>query len=189
MNKYPNLIKFAFLILLTLIVISCKGETNKSDKEWSKTNTEKEETYTNPFDYCKAIGTIGLPDSRYVGTKVPEMIARGLQKAFGIAPDTPLDVFGRGTYWRCMDGKVYACNVGANLPCEEKADTSRKPSDGIINFCNSNPDAEVIPAYVIGRAAVYEWRCRGTEPIIVRQTAQPNSAGYISNIWYKISPS
>ena len=75
-----------------------------------------------------------------------------------------------------MDGMVYACTVGANLPCQERADMSR-----------NHPQAEVIPAVITGRATVYEWKCANDMPEVVRQFAQPNARGFLSNIWYAIS--
>lgn len=85
-----------------------------------------------------------------------------------------------------MDGKVYACTVGANLPCLDKADLGRAPAAPIVRFCRLNPAANVIPAYVTGRATVYEWRCAQGAPAIVRQLATPDAQGYLSNIWYEI---
>ena len=145
-------------------------------------------TFTDPFAYCTALGTIDAPDSRYNGPKVPEAVARGLKKAFGAPVDAPLELFLNNTVWRCMDGMVYACTVGANLPCQERADTSRRPTQGMTDFCRNNPRAEVIPAVAAGRATVYEWRCAGSEPEVVRQFAQPDARGFLSNIWYPISP-
>ena len=145
--------------------------------------------FSDPFAYCSAVGTIDTPDSRYIGPPVPEVMAQALKKAFGASADVPLDVFITGTSWRCMGGKVYACNVGANLPCSEKADTSSTPLPGMINWCRENPNADVIPALASGRATVYEWRCTHGTPTIVRQVAQPDARGFLSHIWYTISPS
>ena len=104
------------------------------------------------------------PDPRYAGAAVPPAIAQGLRRAYDASGDAPLELFTRGTSWRCVDGKVYACNVGANLPCDEKADTSRTPSAPIAEFCRQNPGAPVVPMVVTGRATVYEWRC-GQVPV------------------------
>jgi hypothetical protein len=145
-------------------------------------------TFADPFAYCGALGTIDAPDSRYTGPQVPEVVAKGLKKAFGAPPDAPLEPFLHNTFWRCMDGQVYACTVGANLPCQERADTSHTPTAGMTNFCNDNPHAEVIPAYVTGRATVYEWKCAAGVPAIVRQMAQPDTQGFVSHIWYAITP-
>lgn len=178
----------ASFVLLLSIQISCKSEKHDKDPDVSKPGSEEGNTYKDPFAYCKAVGTIDSPDSRYTGPKTPEAIVVGLKKAFGAPEGAPLDVFERGTYWRCMDGSVYACNVGANLPCTEKADTSRVPNQGMKEWCESNRDSDFIPAFASGRATIYEWRCTGNEPTIVKEVNKPDAAGYISNIWYEISP-
>lgn len=178
----------ASFVLISFIHLSCKGEKRDDDSNVSKSGSDDETTYKDPFAYCEAVGTIDSPDSRYVGPKMPEAIVVGLKKAFGAPEGAPPDVFERGTYWRCMDGKVYACNVGANLPCTEKADTSRVPNQGMKEWCKSNPDSDFIPAYASGRSTVYEWKCAGGEPTIVKEINKPDAAGYISGIWYEISP-
>src|SRR5690349_24746869 len=98
------------------------------------------ETYTDPAAYCAVVGTIDRPDSRYTGEKVPDWLAEALKRATGAPADAPLAVFKRAA-WRCAGGGVMACSYGANIPCDEKADTRRTPSDGAVNFCRSQPGA------------------------------------------------
>jgi len=93
-----------------------------------------------------------------------------------------------GSCWRCMNGSVYGCFVGANLPCQAKADTSRTPTQEEKDFCAQNPNADVIPMVVTGRETVYEWRCTNGVPEITRQFDQPDARGFLSRIWYEISP-
>ena len=145
-------------------------------------------TYADPFAYCAAVGTIDAPDARWAGPAMPEAIARGLQQAFGAPADAPLEPFLRNSHWRCMGGKVYACNVGANIPCMEKADLSRTPSAPMAAYCKANPGASVIPAYVTGRATVYTWRCEGSTAVIERQVNQPDARGFLARFWYEIQP-
>jgi hypothetical protein len=183
-----NIVIIASFVLISFIQLSCKGEKGDDDSNVSKSGSAEETSYKDPFAYCAAVGTVDSPDSRYVGPKMPEAIATGLKKAFGAPESAPPDVFEQGTYWRCMDGKVYACNVGANLPCTEKADTSRVPNQGMKEWCESNQDSDFIPAFASGRATIYEWRCTRNEPTIVKEINKPDAAGYISNIWYEISP-
>ncbi|HWI61124.1 MAG TPA: hypothetical protein VNT75_04785, partial [Symbiobacteriaceae bacterium] len=45
-----------------------------------RTQAAADTTYTDPFAYCAAVGTIDAPDSRYIGEKVPMRIAKGLQQ-------------------------------------------------------------------------------------------------------------
>jgi len=144
-------------------------------------------TYTDPFAYCAAVGTIDAPDATYTGPQVPQPVAEGLQRALN-APDTPLGVLENGSSWRCRDGDVYACFVGANLPCEAKANTDRTPTQEEIDFCQQNPGSDFIPAVVTGRETVFEWRCRDGAPEIVKQVFQPDAQGFLSEIWYRISP-
>lgn len=163
--------------LLALLLTACAGGTRTGS------------TYSDPFDYCTAVGTIDQPDSRYTGPKIPIAIARGLQKAFGLPPSASLDPFLRSTYWRCMNGKVYACNVGANIPCLEKADLSRTPNQGMVDYCKGSPNADFIPAYITGRATVYDWSCAGGAPVVRRQVNSPDAQGFLSRFWYHIEPS
>ncbi len=178
--KPLNLLQY---VLLLLIVVSLFGCSSGPGSSASPTPV----TYTDPFAYCAAVGTIDAPDARYTGPKVPEVVAKALLKALN-TPGPPLDVLESGSYWRCVDGNVYACFVGANLPCEEKASTDRTPTQAEKDFCQQNPSSDFIPAVVTGRATVYEWRCSNGAPEIVRQVAQPDARGFFSNIWYKLSP-
>ena len=144
-------------------------------------------TFTDPFAYCAATGTIDAPDQRFVGPKVPPAIAAGLQKALGLT-GTPAPPVAENSVWRCMDGKVYACTIGANLPCTEKADTNRTPTQAMADFCQANPASDFIPAVVTGRATVYEWRCTDGKPEIVRQMTNVDAQGFQADIWYEIMP-
>lgn len=145
-------------------------------------------TYQDPFAYCTAVGTIDAPDARYAGPAMPQAVAEGLRQAMGLPETAPLQPFLRNSYWRCMGGEVYACTVGANLPCLEKADLSRTPSQGMVSYCAENPDADNIPAYVTGRATVYAWRCQEGQPAIVRQVNEPDARGFLAAYWHRISP-
>ena len=142
-----------------------------------------ETTYTGPFAYCAAVGTIDAPDARYIGAKVPIVIARGLQQATG-APSAEL--FLTNSHWRCMDGKVYACTVGANIPCMSKANTSRVPTQAMREYCRNNPGDGIIPMYVRDRASIYDWGCEGAKPVITRQLTSPDARGFLSSFWYEI---
>ena len=145
-------------------------------------------TYTDPFAYCQALGDLDQPDARYVGQPLPEAIATALRTASGAAPDAPLDMFLQNSYWRCMDGKVYGCFVGANIPCWSKANTDRTPTAEEIEFCTAQPNAEFIPAAVTGHETVYEWRCNQNTPEIVRQVLQVDARGFVTDFWYELSP-
>jgi hypothetical protein len=142
-------------------------------------------TYTDPFAYCAAVGTVESPDARYTGPEVPESLAEGLRVALN-TPDTPLEVYQRGTFWRCVDGQVYACMVGANIPCTTKADLSQEPTQPMADFCQANPGSDFIPAVVTGRATVYAWRCDGTTPVAAEQVLTVDAQGFLAEYWHAL---
>ena len=144
-------------------------------------------TFSDPFAYCQAIGTIDAPDARYTGEKVPASVAKGLQKAMGLAPDAPLDFLVRSSFWRCMNGKVYGCSVGANIPCEGKADMSKTPNQGMTDWCKQNPNDQGIPAAAAGRETVYTWKCVSGTPQVDKQVVNPDERGFIAEFWYALS--
>lgn len=145
-------------------------------------------TYHDPFAYCAAVGNVDAPDKRYTGPALPPIIVRGLQAAFGVAPTEPRTPFERGSSWRCMDGAVYACNVGANLPCDAKPDADPAPTDAMVTYCSENPDASFIPMYVVGHDTLFAWSCSGGSPRRGKQTAQLDARGYVASIWHRIEP-
>ncbi len=144
-------------------------------------------TYDDPFAYCKAVGTVDAPDERYTGEKVPPSIVTAIRDAAGISKDAPDAWVAQGTFWRCMDGQVWGCFVGANIPCTAKADTRQTPTDEMTSYCEEHPDAKTIPASVTGRATVYEWRCKGKTPEVVKQVFHADKQGFIAEFWYPLT--
>jgi hypothetical protein len=167
------------MLVILLILVSLTDRL-------SLTSAAQGTTYSDPFAYCAAVGTIDAPDARYSGPSVPDEVARGLRTATQAPPDAPLDQFRSGSFWRCMDGKVYACTVGANLPCQEQANTSQAPTAAMTNYCRTNPNGD-IPAFVTGRATIYAWSCANGVATSGRQVAQVDDRGFLANIWYAIS--
>jgi putative hemolysin/predicted secreted protein len=140
-----------------------------------------------PFAYCATVGNLDAPDARWTGPKMPDAVLNGLIKSAQLAPDIPRDMLAGASFWRCMNGKVYACTVGANLPCQEKADTNKTPSAAMNDFCKANPTADAIPAAVTGRATVYQWKCAAGKPEIVKQQFTPDARGFLAEFWYEIA--
>ena len=146
-------------------------------------------TFADPFAYCASVGTIDQPDGRYTGDKVPDAIIQGYIKAAGLTGTTePMDMFKQTTIWRCMDNKVYACNFGANLPCDSKANTDKTPTQAMADFCKANPDSQAIPMSVTGHETIYSWHCVKDTPTLLDQIDQVDAAGYLARIWYPLEP-
>lgn len=152
----------------------------------SPTATPEQSLYSDPFDYCAAVGTIDAADERYNGPAMPDSIIQGLIQQGIVSTDAPPE-FQKNAVWRCMDGQVWACHFGANLPCQEKADTSQVPTSEMEDFCKTNPTAEIVPAAVTGRATVYEWKCAAGKPEMVRQVFQVDPQGYLADFWYELA--
>jgi hypothetical protein len=130
---------------------------------------------------------VDAPDARYTGEELPDVIAEGIRAAFN-AEDVDLETFQRGTVWRCLDNKVYACNVGANIPCLAKADESREPSQPMIDYCADNVNSDFIPAVVTGRSTIFEWGCDDTTPVIIGQYTEVDSQGFLEFAWHELTP-
>ncbi len=144
-------------------------------------------SYDDPFAYCAAVKTIDAPDERYSGSTAPDSVIQALIREKVLATEASPD-FQKNLVWRCMDGKVYACHYGANLPCLEKADISKEPTSVVQEFCRTNPNVDNIPAVVTGRATVYEWKCQDGKPEVARQLFQVDSRGYLADFWYELKP-
>ncbi|MGP8232400.1 MAG: hypothetical protein ACLQL2_07005 [Methylovirgula sp.] len=85
------------------------------------------------------------------------------------------------TFYRCADGAVMLCNVGANLPCG-KANVS-KQLDGATAWCKGNPNADFIPMVATGHDTIYNWRCINGVATPGPPIANVDSRGFFSEYW------
>lgn len=145
-------------------------------------------SYTDPFAYCAAVGTLSTIDGRYAGEAVPDAVIEGYLKAANLENSSePMEQLRASTFWRCMGGSVYACNVGANLPCQSKANTDTNPTSAMNDYCASNPDSTFIPASTTGHETIYSWKCQGKTAVTDQQIDQADAEGFLTSIWYKIN--
>jgi hypothetical protein len=113
---------------------------------------------------------------------MPAMLAPQAARAFGLEA-MPVAQLRRSTMVRCMDGQVWACNAGANLPCG-KADMSRS-LPAAKEWCQANPAADYVPAYISGHGSAYAWRCQGGVPVR-GQAARLDARGFFAAYWRKL---
>ena len=119
-----------------------------------------QEVLSDPFEYCAAVGQIDLPDERYSGPMLSDDLFNEYIKAAGLDPNLNYPAtFKQMTTWRCMDGRVYACNSGANIPCSSKANTDKAPTQAMLDYCAQFPDSSVIPMSITGHSTIYGWYC------------------------------
>jgi hypothetical protein len=84
------------------------------------------------------------------------------------------------TVFRCMSGKVWLCNHGANLTCA-KGDVSRV-SKGATAWCKDHPGADVVPMAATGHATIHTRTCVGSVARI-KQSEKLDARGFIANQW------
>ncbi len=132
--------------------------------------------FTDPFAYCAAVGTIDAPDERWAGPDVPPEV---------------MEFFGEsqlgGHYWRCFDGTLLGCAVGAAAYCGNEPNTSEEPTAAMIEFCQANPNQLMLVAQ-FGRDNIYLWECQGTVPQIALQMFHVDPRGFIAENWFEIPP-
>lgn len=136
------------------------------------------QSYSDPAAYCKAVGTIDKPDSRYTGPKLPAWMAKELNLKRSQ---------GKFMEWRCADGAVLACVYGANIPCDAKANTSQTPTAAIVDYCKQNPDSTFVPMFVIGHETAISWACHSGNPVVINSAAV-DAQGYQKSYWKRVSP-
>jgi hypothetical protein len=195
MKKWILPFIFGMVVLLAACVPAAAAPTPTiEEKPASQTAAGKptaaaqaESTTSDPFTYCAKVINIDRPNSSYSGPKMPGEIVQGLLKVSGASSDIPADVITNGSSWRCMDGKVYACFIGANLPCAEKANSDKTPSPAENDYCQANPGGDFIPAVVTGHNTIYEWQCQGDKAAAGKQVFHSDARGFIAEIWYPIA--
>jgi hypothetical protein len=128
-----------------------------------------------------AIARMGTDDNT---RPIPGGLIAAVNAAF--ATRMPASVAVATTVFRCMDGHVLACTVGANLP-SGAANTSRAPGPGAVDWCRANPSADFVPAVATGADTIYAWRCEKGKPRIARQVQAVDSRGFIARYWKPLS--
>jgi hypothetical protein len=189
MRRHPgsrNVLAAVGLALLSTIT-ACSTATQSATAPSAETRAPVAVTFTDPFAYCASIGTVDAPDARYAGTPIPDSVVSGFKQAAGLASSSEsLDQLRQSTIWRCMNGTVYVCNFGANLPCDSKADTNSTPSPEVSDYCQANPNADFIPLSVTGHATVYNWKCINGGAQAGDAVNPVDGRGFLQSIWYPI---
>jgi hypothetical protein len=86
--------------------------------------------------------------------------------------------------YRCMNGKVLVCFIGANLPCA-KMNTSRK-NPGAAEFCRQNPNEDSVPAAATGHDTIYNYRCRHGRAQVTDMAWKLDRRGFAEELWTEL---
>lgn len=95
------------------------------------------------------------------------------------------DLLQRQAHYRCMAGKLYACFIGANLPCS-RLNTDRD-NPGASAFCEDNADADVVPMAATGHDTAYSYRCRDGHAEVTGPTFKLDVRGFAADLWTKLN--
>lgn len=126
------------------------------------------------FGYCRRVTTDDDPG------RVPASLVPAFVKAFGSMATSALNVEGY-LHYRCYQGTVMGCVVGANLNCG-KADVSQT-SHGGDDWCQSHTNDANVPMAATGHATVYIWRCSGSRAVPVRRSSPVDDRGFEAMNW------
>jgi len=173
------------MIIGTVVLILLGSGCTVTETVPATTVEQLPSLFDDPFAYCQAVGTIDAPDEHYIGAEMPDSIIQGLLDQGIVSADAPAEIQGNAV-WRCMNNKVWVCHFGANLPCQEKADKSTEPSAAMEEYCQQNPDTDIIPAATTGRATVYSWSCSGGKPVAGEQILTSDLQGFLAEFWYEL---
>jgi hypothetical protein len=88
--------------------------------------------------------------------------------------------------YRCMDGKVLACFVGANLPCAKM--NAARDNPGANEFCKTNPNDDVVPAFATGHDAVYSYKCASGKAVVTGNSWALDKRGFAKELWTEVPP-
>jgi len=83
--------------------------------------------------------------------------------------------------YRCMNGKVLACFVGANLPCAKM--NAQRDNPGADEFCKTNPNEGVVPAFATGHDAVYSYKCQNGKAVVIDAVWALDKRGFATKLW------
>ncbi len=111
---------------------------------------------------------------------IPTELVSAARQALGMGSGESDAALQASTVYRCMGGRVWLCNHGANLTCG-KGDV-RRVSKGATAWCNDHLGSDVVPMAATGHATIYTWACVGSEPRIT-QAEKLDPRGFIANQW------
>ena len=131
-------------------------------------------TQVTPAQYCAQVQT----DDAL--RRPPDSMMPAVRQIFGVSDDYPR----AGAFYRCAEGKVMVCIVGANLPCG-KANTS-VVLPATVTWCRANSDADFIPMSVTGHETAYSWRCVNGAPVARRTPGTLDKRGFFAKNWKKL---
>ncbi len=110
-----------------------------------------------------------------------EPTIKAFRQMFPNARGEPASEFETQAQYRCMDGKVMVCFIGANLPCV-RINTARD-NPGADAFCKNASDEAPVAAYATGHDSAYSFKCGGGRAVIDQEIWKLDKRGFAEKIW------
>jgi hypothetical protein len=130
-----------------------------------------------PNAYCARVGN----DDRV--KPIPAAMVPTARRLFNLESADDADFVLRSTVFRCMNGSVWLCNHGANIPCA-KADLRRMPPS-VTTYCEENPNEAVVPMVVTGHDTIHSWECVGGKARL-KQSQKVDPRGFAADQWRRL---
>ena len=111
---------------------------------------------------------------------LPQALVPLARRLFGLQA-MPATEIQQSTVVRCMDGRLLACNYGANLPCGKANTNQSLPAANA--WCRQNPNIDFIPAYISGHDRIYDWRCIQGMPTASGPVERVDARGFLTDCW------
>lgn len=124
-----------------------------------------------PRQYCARVGN----DDELL--RPPRSLARDIRRLFDISASYAL----ASAYYRCADGEVRLCTVGANLPCGKANTSAVLPA--ATQWCETHENSDVIPLAVTGHDTLYSWRCAGRLAKPGAPVGKLDARGFFAEYW------
>lgn len=127
-------------------------------------------SYSDPFAYCSAVGTIDHVDGRYSGPMTTPAIARTLSVPENTARDR--------VHWRCANGTVMACTSFIGPICDVSPSVEEMRA-----YCAQYPSAPQL------MAPGGVWSCVDGKPQLPEGASWPiDSRGFRTDSWFVVNP-
>ena len=188
-----NRMKWLLLPLMFLLLCGCSprtaGDIRPSavpDRTVTKTAIppsapSAETPADDPWKVCADSGNSGISVSSAAELE-PEELLRRVQITFMIqAPELRDEMI----VTRCMNGKLYACRMGADARCFDLIDRNTEPTQAMRRICEELKDG-VLTDQAVPADTAYAWGCKDGEAVIISLIREADAAGYDKSAWTEI---
>lgn len=134
-----------------------------------------------PWAACAAIGNSGVTIETAADLD-PEELLRRMQITFMIQTvDLPDALIAR----RCMNGKLYVCQIKDGNNCLIPVDFSAQPNQTMDRICEELKDG-ILTDEAVPLNTAYAWGCQDGKAVILTQIREADAAGFDRSVWFEI---